>query len=322
MSYLLAFLGVMVPVGACLGYAALRDPDRRRTLRASKAPSAPVPTPRRVVAPAPPTCPVPRERQVWIESSMLWLVAEFGLATVRRPVALPTPEFFPVPFTGERREIRALLARVCSVMQVDPLFIWLNLFDGPSSEELSRRQDRRITLGRYRKIWEFSIVSLDRLDAAAPAVLAATIAHELGHVRLIGEARLDPGREDHEQLTDLATVYLGMGVFSANAAVTSHHRGPVPDRPASPRYMRHGYLSQPDLGYALACYCRLRGETEEPAWADRVHPGPRRTLLRGLAYLAHAAEADGTGRVFPTAADPAAAGKGGERPGRHPDGAA
>lgn len=308
MIHLLAFLGVMVPLGTYLGYSALHDPERRRPRSAS------VPAPRRAVSPAPPTCPVPRERQVWIESSMLWLVKEFGLATVRRPVALPTPDFFPVPFTGRRREIRALLTRVCSVMQVDPLFIWMNLFDGPGSEELSRRQDRRITLGRYLKVWEFSVVWLDRADAVAPAVLAATIAHELGHVRLIGEARHAPDREDpaerenHEQLTDLATVYLGMGVFTANAALTSHHRGPASDRPAFPRYMRHGYLSQLDLGYALACYCRLRGEARQPAWADRLNPGPRRTLEQGLAYLAHAAGADGTGRVFPTAAGPAGAG--------------
>ncbi len=308
MTYVLAFLGVMVPLGTYLGYSALHDPERRGPRTATAA------TPRRVVAPAPapPTCPVPRERQVWIESSMLWLVKEFGLATVRRPVALPTPDFFPVPFTGERREIRALLSRVCSVMQVDPLFIWLRLFDGPDSKELSSRQDRRITLGRYLKVWEFSVVWLDRMDAAAPAVLAATIAHELGHVRLIGEGRLPSDREDreeHEQLTDLATVYLGMGVFTANAALTSHHRGPASERPTFPRYMRHGYLSQLDLGYALACYCRLRGETRQPAWADRLNPGPRRTLAQGLAYLAHAVDAGGAGKVFP-AAGPAVMGRG------------
>ncbi|MHA6757563.1 hypothetical protein [Streptacidiphilus sp. PAMC 29251] len=309
MTYVLAFLGVMVPLGAYLGYAALHDPERRRPRTAS------VPARRRVVTPAPPTCPVSRERQLWIESSMLWLVKEFGLAAVRRPVALPTPDFFPVPFTGTRREIRALLSRVCSVMRVDPLFIWLNLFDGPGSEELSRRQDWRITIGRYLKVWEFSVVSLDRMDAVAPAVLAATIAHELGHVRLIGEGRLAAPdredreeREDHEQLTDLAAVYLGMGVFTANAAVTSHHRGPAAGGPAPLRYMRHGYLSQLDLGYALACYARLRGETREPAWADALNPVPRRMLVRGLAYLAHAAEADGSGKVFPTAAGSEAVG--------------
>jgi hypothetical protein len=296
MSYLLSFLGVMVPLGAYLAYSALRDPGRPGTRTAS------VPRPRRVVAPALPTCPVSRERQIWIESSMLWLAKEFGLAAARRPVALPTPDFFPVPFTGERREIRALLTRVCSVMQVDPLFIWMKLFDGPSSEELSRREVQRITLGRYMKVWEFSIVWLDRMDAVAPAVLAATIAHELGHVRLIGEAHLDSDREDHEQLTDLATVYLGMGIFTANAALTSHHRGPAPDGPAFPRLRLIGYLSQLDLGYALACYCRLRGETRVPPWADQLNPSPRRTLTQGLAYLAHAAEADGTGKIFPTAA--------------------
>lgn len=298
MIYLLAFLGVMVPLGACLGYAAMHDAEQREP-RAAAAPSPP----RRAVAPAPPppTCPVSRERQVWIESSMLWLVKQFGLAMVRRPIALPTADFFPAPFSGERREIRALLTRVCKVMQVDPLFIWLSLYDGPDSEEISRSEKTTFPVGRYRKVWEFSLVELDRMDAVEPAVLAATIAHELGHVRLRGEARLTSAREDHEQLTDLATVYLGMGVFSANAALTSHHRGAASDRLAFTPYLTHGYLSQHDLAYALACYCRLRGENQVPAWADHVKLAPRRTLAQGLAYLAHAAAADDPGKVFPTA---------------------
>ncbi|MFC1402595.1 MULTISPECIES: hypothetical protein [Streptacidiphilus] len=299
MIYLLAFLGVMVPLAACLGYAAMHDSERRGPRTASAA--APAAPRRHPVAPAPPTCPVSRERQVWIESSMLWLVKQFGLDTVRRPVALPTPDFFPVPFSGERREIRALLTRVCKVMQVDPLFIWMRLFDGPDTEELSRGEARRFAVGLYLRAWDFSVISLDRMDAAAPAVLAATIAHELGHVRLLGEDRITTARKDHEQLTDLATVYLGMGVFTANAALTSHHRGPAADRPEPGWIMTHGYLSQSDLAYALACCCRLRGETREPAWAEQLKPAPRRTLVQGLAYLAHAAGADDTGKVFPTA---------------------
>jgi hypothetical protein len=36
----------------------------------------------------------------------------------------------------------------------------------------------------------------------------ATVAHELGHARLLGEERVTGDRPDGEPLTDLATVYL------------------------------------------------------------------------------------------------------------------
>ncbi len=46
-----------------------------------------------------------------------------------------------------------------------------------------------------------------------------------------------------------------------------------------------GYLTATELGFVLACRCRLRAETAPPAWAGSLHPGPRAALLQGLRYL-------------------------------------
>ncbi len=51
-----------------------------------------------------------------------------------------------------------------------------------------------------------------------PLPLIATIAHEPGHVILLGGRLLDPATPDHEQLTDLLTVFLGFGNFSSTSA--------------------------------------------------------------------------------------------------------
>src|SRR2546429_487799 len=82
--------------------------------------------------------------------------------------------------------------------------------------------------------------------------LAATAAHELGHVLLLGQGRLSPDAEDHEQLTDLLTVFLGLGVFTANTRVrsASSHEGLT----ESFSIRRLGYLGQPQTGYALALF--------------------------------------------------------------------
>jgi hypothetical protein len=96
-----------------------------------------------------------------------------------------------------------------------------------------------------------------------PGALVATICHELGHVHLLGYERLMSDETDHEPLTDLLTVYFGTGIFTANAAFEftqwqdNYYQG------WSAR--RLGYLSESMLGYALAAYAWLRGETN-PAW--------------------------------------------------------
>jgi hypothetical protein len=44
------------------------------------------------------------------------------------------------------------------------------------------------------------------------------VAHELARVRLLGEQRINTDCGDQEQLTDLATVFFGLGIFTADAA--------------------------------------------------------------------------------------------------------
>ena len=56
-----------------------------------------------------------------------------------------------------------------------------------------------------------------RLDE--PDAVVSTLAHELGHVHLLADGRCDQNTPDHEPLTDLLTVYFGLGVFMANNAI-------------------------------------------------------------------------------------------------------
>ena len=114
--------------------------------------------------------------------------------------------------------------------------------------------------------------------AARPVALVATIAHELGHVRLLDEGRISADQRDHEPLTDLLTVYFGLGVFTANAAF-DFRQGRT-----GWSYQRLGYLTEQMYGYALACYAHLRGETA-PRWARHLDTNPRGYLKQSLRYL-------------------------------------
>ena len=116
------------------------------------------------------------------------------------------------------------------------------------------------------------------------------------HLCLRGEGRIRGDPPDEERLTDLLTVFFGFGSFTTNAAMRFARnnrgyvvvsRGELDDRDLNAAdhyegYRSLGYLSPREFGYALACYCWIRAETEPPAWTRHVDPGPRVHLEQGL----------------------------------------
>jgi hypothetical protein len=129
-----------------------------------------------------------------------------------------------------------------------------------------------------------SVITIRDGLPARPMALVATIAHGLGHVLLLGEERISPDREDHEPLTDLLTVFFGLGILSANAAFDYQQRA-VGVRQVRWSTSKLGYLTEPMYGYALARYAWLCGETH-PIWKKYLDTNPREFCRRGRRYLA------------------------------------
>ncbi len=219
----------------------------------------------------------------WIDTSLDWLTGEFGDERLRGTVVLPTNEFFPGIYRGTRGDIRAVLGRLCAHMGIDPARIELEHLESESEPDMGDHVPltwhSQGAAGHHRVRDGRSIIGVQDEQAAEPMALVATIAHELGHVLLLADGRISSSRKDHEPLTDLLTVFFGVGIFGANAAFeyAQHDRGY--------RTTRLGYLTEPMFGYALARYAWLRGETE-PAWARYLDTNPRAFLKRGLRYLA------------------------------------
>lgn len=95
-------------------------------------------------------------------------------------------------------------------------------------------------------------------DVEKPADLIATFAHEIAHYVLAGSAveqEADP--DTLELLTDLTAVYLGFGVFLANAAFEFHGFSETGRQGWSAR--TRGYLSERSLVYATALFCEIKG---------------------------------------------------------------
>jgi hypothetical protein len=115
---------------------------------------------------------------------------------------------------------------------------------------------------------ERPLIAVRRSLLKDPLVAVATLAHELGHVVLLGGHHLQRDEEDMEPMTDLVTVYLGLGIFTANAARRFHQF--QDDRRQGWSMNRLGYLPEPVFAYALARFAQQRGE-EKPAWTAHLN---------------------------------------------------
>jgi hypothetical protein len=215
---------------------------------------------------------------------MCWLVSQFGRdRLLDGKVILPTEEYFPAPYDQSEGGARILLDQVCGYMDVDPASVDLFFYSERQQVVLNIEVVRPEggTAGLYREQNARTTISLEISRLADPISVVATFAHELCHAHLLGAGRISPKEDDHEPLTDLATVYFGMGIFVANATLRdkSYHVGNWEGWSIS----RQGYLTAPILAYALALFAWLRRETQ-PGWAGYLRLDVRSPFREAQSY--------------------------------------
>lgn len=88
---------------------------------------------------------------------------------------------------------------------------------------------------------------------------------------------------DMEPMNDLLTVFLGLGIFTANAAF--HFKQYTTNRSQGWSAGRLGYLSEEQYGYALARFAFERGEAR-PAWRKFLSTNVSAYWKRSAAWLA------------------------------------
>ena len=236
-----------------------------------------------------PKLPVSPEEREWVDSSLDWLLETFGEERFQQvTVVLPTPEFFPQEWDGTPACARIALKQVCRYMRVDPERIELRFFEEglpaevrralPLWEERTSGAAGLYQEGRKQKV----IISINREQLREPESLIATLAHELGHVLLLADGKISPTAADMEPMTDLITVFLGMGIFTANSAIQYRTFTDVQESGWS--ISRQGYLSEELWAYALARFTRMQGEPR-PGWIKHLTVNVRAYMKESLRYL-------------------------------------
>jgi hypothetical protein len=233
-----------------------------------------------------PKCPVNDQEKEWLEDSGAWLLREFSIQIDNVRVVLPTPEFFPDTYRGEEDDVRTLLGRVCSYMGVNADRLSLDLFSDEQKEMRhhlpSFESSHRSAAGLYREGEDIIRISLSTDYLSDPMTMVAVIAHELGHVLLLADQKIAGDRKDHEPLTDLLTVFLGLGIFTANSAFRfTQWSGGFKQ---GWQVRRLGYLTEPMFGYALALFACARRESK-PNWSKYLEGNAKHHFKSGLRYL-------------------------------------
>jgi hypothetical protein len=224
---------------------------------------------------------------------MRWLTDQFGIdRLLKARLVLPTEEFFPGPYERDLACASRLFERLCDYMGVDPKSLTLELCEDEAMPGAA---------GLY-ELRERSIVWIAQSQLREPKLLLATLAHELAHHLLLGGGlltydpvadaatrqqlacgrRLTPDMSDHEQVTDLLPVFLGVGIFAANATlrISSWTEGLT----SYTSYSVQGYLPATIFGYALAIFAFLRRE-DSLDWVEHLRPDPAGSFRSGLRYL-------------------------------------
>ena len=237
----------------------------------------------------PPKCPIDRETRIWMEGAFLWLVKQFSEETIlNKTILIPNTTNFPISYDGSVESLKLTSAIVANQMEININSIDLKLYDDNIREvnrgmgvgiftEVDKENGESLSAGFYggKNSDSRYEIYIERSLLLDPENLVATLAHEFSHIKLLGENRIETNYED---LTDLTTVFFGLGIFNANACFKQKQDF------SGWSHKSLGYLKQQEWGYALALYAYFR-EEKVFDWINYLSPNIRSDFKKSMEYI-------------------------------------
>lgn len=237
-----------------------------------------------------PKCPIPEVRRQSLEADFDWLVSFFGAEPIKkRRVLIPHHSDFPIRYNGEEQTARDTLDIIARQMEIDPNDIEL-LFSNDGAQKISTGSPLGTSLYTIGSVDSLNYSSqryygkgengkyhmaLEQNKLQQPESMVATLANKLSHIKLLGKERSE---ENNEQLAELTTIVFGLGVFNANAALSTFQAF------STTGWLKSGYLTEMDWGYALALFARLRKE-DNPEWSNYLCMNVKADFAKSRRYL-------------------------------------
>jgi hypothetical protein len=235
--------------------------------------------------------PISEEDRLWVDHGFERLSKMLGRQRMLEAhVVLPDATHFPDLYDTSEAAAEKMFCRICDYMQVDRCQIDLEVF---ADETAELRQlmpywsggTGKCAAGIYMHPEDTAkkmVVALRHSQMDDPLSVVATLAHELGHVILLGRGLIDHDAQDMEPITDLVTVFLGFGIFNANCA--GRFKQWQDNRKQGWSMQRLGYLPEEVYGYALARFAHERHE-HKPKWAVHLSTNVRNYFKKSADWL-------------------------------------
>jgi len=169
-------------------------------------------------------------------------------------------------------------------MDADPDSVTLELFTEKTDLWLVNDSGKYLPTGAaglYDEQTGKTVIHIETSGLFDLSSLVGTMAHELAHLRLMGEKRVTGNEFDNELLTDLTVVFHGLGIFLGNCPrnwESQESRWPGTD------LRRPEYMSLPMFAYALA-HAAWHRDQHKPEWAQFMSYDLRPCFKQGLRYL-------------------------------------
>jgi hypothetical protein len=202
---------------------------------------------------------VDADTAAWHIKSFAWLITEFGPDRfAKTQLVLPKPGYFKADGKRDHNFAVRIFDQVKAYCGMSAWEVDLVVDDNPLAvrTEISHAMvaPQKHALGTFGVAGNRIQISYVPDLLTRPEQLIATFAHEFAHY-LLATARSEPPCADDEKefLTDLTAVYLGFGVFLANA------RFNFEGLTYGWRMGRSGYLPEADLIFALALFIGGKG---------------------------------------------------------------
>lgn len=205
--------------------------------------------------------PITKEDKVWVDEDLNWLRNEFGekhFMEIR--TVTPTKDFYNNTFDGTEKDAVFILKRTMELMNIRDTEIKLDFF---SDQPIEMADGTILTTpadidgswnsasGTYQQTENTTIISIEKGQLKNPISLIATISHELSHLILLGENRIE---ENDEFLTDFTAITYGFGIFIGNSRFQFTSQG------FGWQSSSQGYLPEQIIAYAMAWLSKERNE--------------------------------------------------------------
>jgi hypothetical protein len=237
-----------------------------------------------------PKLPVSEEDRAWVENGFDRLSRMLGRRRMLDArVILPDAEHFPDPFDKTSAAAEKMFGRICDYMKVDRGRLEFEIFADETHELRNLLPywsgGRGGCAGLYQHPEDGNskmVVAVRQSHLEDPLTLVAVLAHELGHVILLGDGLINQSAKDMEPMTDLLTVFLGFGIFNGNCS--GRFQQWQSDTKQGWSMQRLGYLPEEVYGYALARFAQERGE-HRPDWIRHLSTNLRSYFKRSAEWL-------------------------------------